>query len=76
MQKPGPTYQSAKYQFEVTVNHAEKIETREHRAVSVDLIIEIQQFLYREARLLDGEPPEDPVDFSRRIARLIERGLG
>mgnify|MGYP003631889854 CR=1 FL=1 len=55
MQKPGPTYQSANYQFEVTVNHAEKIETREHRAVSVDLIIEIQQFLYREARLLDGE---------------------
>ncbi len=29
-----------------------------------------------EARILDGEPPEDPADFSARIARLIERGLG
>ena len=32
--------------------------------------------LFGEARILDGEPPEDPVDFTRRIARLIERGLG
>ncbi len=32
--------------------------------------------LFGEARILDGEPPEDPADFSARIARLIERGLG
>jgi molecular chaperone HtpG len=32
--------------------------------------------LYGEARILDGEPPEDPADFSARIGRLIERGLG
>lgn len=31
--------------------------------------------LYGEARILDGEPPEDPADFSARIGRLIERGL-
>lgn len=31
--------------------------------------------LFGEARILDGEPPEDPVDFTRRVARLIERGL-
>ena len=31
--------------------------------------------LYGEARILDGEAPEDPVDFAGRIARLIERGL-
>ena len=32
--------------------------------------------LLGEARILDGEPPDDPVDFSARIGRLIERGLG
>ncbi len=32
--------------------------------------------LYGEARILDGEPPEDPADFSARIGRLIQRGLG
>lgn len=32
--------------------------------------------LYGEARILDGEPPEDAADFSARIGRLIERGLG
>jgi molecular chaperone HtpG len=32
--------------------------------------------LFGEARILDGEPPEDPVDFSARMGRLIERGLG
>jgi molecular chaperone HtpG len=31
--------------------------------------------LFGEARILDGEPPEDPVDFSARIGKLIERGL-
>jgi len=37
------------------VNQTEPNETREHRAVSIELINEIQQFLYREARLLDDE---------------------
>ena len=37
------------------MNQAEQIETSEQRTVSVELISEIQQFLYREARLLDGE---------------------
>jgi len=32
--------------------------------------------LYGEARILDGEAPEDPADFAGRIGRLIERGLG
>jgi molecular chaperone HtpG len=32
--------------------------------------------LYGEARILDGEPPEDPADFTARVGRLIERGLG
>ncbi len=32
--------------------------------------------LYGEARILDGEPPDDPADHAARIARLIEKSLG
>jgi len=32
--------------------------------------------LYGEAKILDGEPPDDPADHAARIARLIEKGLG
>jgi len=32
--------------------------------------------LFGEARILDGEPPDDPADHARRVARLIEQGLG
>jgi molecular chaperone HtpG len=31
--------------------------------------------LFGEARILDGEPPEDPADFAARVGRLIERTL-
>ena len=31
--------------------------------------------LFDEARVLDGEPPTDAKSFSRRLARLIARGL-
>ncbi len=32
--------------------------------------------LYGEAKILDGEPPDDPADHAARIARLIEKSLG
>ncbi len=32
--------------------------------------------LYGEAKILDGEVPDDPADHAARIARLIEKGLG
>ena len=32
--------------------------------------------LYGEAKILDGEPPDDPADHAQRIARLIEKSLG
>jgi len=32
--------------------------------------------LLGEARILDGELPDDPADFSARIARLMDKGLG
>jgi molecular chaperone HtpG len=31
--------------------------------------------LYGEARILDGETPEDPADHAARVGRLIERGM-
>jgi molecular chaperone HtpG len=32
--------------------------------------------LYGEARILDGEMPDDAADHARRVSRLIERALG
>jgi molecular chaperone HtpG len=32
--------------------------------------------LFGEAKILDGELPDDPADFSARIAKLLEKGLG
>ena len=32
--------------------------------------------LLDEARILDGERPADPQDFSARLARVLERALG
>ncbi len=32
--------------------------------------------LYGEAKILDGEPPEDAADHARRVGRLIELALG
>jgi molecular chaperone HtpG len=32
--------------------------------------------LYGEARILDGEMPDDPADHATRIGKLLERGLG
>ena len=31
--------------------------------------------LYGEARILDGEAPDDPADHAARVARLIEKSL-
>jgi molecular chaperone HtpG len=33
------------------------------------------RLLYDEARMLDGEPPDDPRGFSERLTRVIGRGL-
>ncbi|MBH0237308.1 molecular chaperone HtpG [Methylobrevis albus] len=32
--------------------------------------------LYGQARILDGEAPEDPADFAARLGRLMQAGLG
>lgn len=37
------------------MNHSDQIEACDKSAVSMPLLLEIQQFLYREARLLDSE---------------------
>ena len=34
------------------------------------------RLLLDEARILDGEPPQDPKAFSERLARVMSRGLG
>ncbi|MCB1501995.1 MAG: molecular chaperone HtpG [Bauldia sp.] len=43
---------------------------------SAEALEDAAVLLYGEARILDGEAPEDPADFAARIGRLIERTLG
>ena len=45
------------------------------RGAAVD-IDDAAVILYGEARILDGEMPDDPADHARRVGKLIERGLG
>lgn len=37
---------------------------------------DVAHLLYDEARVLDGDKPVDPLAFSERLARIVERGLG
>jgi molecular chaperone HtpG len=41
-----------------------------------DDVADISQLLLDEAHILDGEVPEDPAAFSRRLNSLVMRGLG
>ncbi|MEO8668684.1 MAG: molecular chaperone HtpG [Bauldia sp.] len=41
-----------------------------------DAIEDAAIILYGEARILDGETPDDPADHAARVGRLIEKGLG
>jgi molecular chaperone HtpG len=43
---------------------------------SADAIENAAIILYGEAKILDGEAPDDPADHAARVGRLIEKGLG
>ncbi len=43
---------------------------------AADMLDDAAVILYGEAKILDGETPDDPADHAARIARLIEKGLG
>jgi molecular chaperone HtpG len=42
---------------------------------AADAVADAAVILLGEARILDGELPDDPADFSARIAKLMEKGL-
>ena len=42
---------------------------------AAEQIADAAVILYGEARILDGEAPEDPADHAARVGRLIEKGL-
>lgn len=42
----------------------------------VDALEDAAILLYGEARILDGDPPDDPVDHSVRVGRLLMTALG
>ncbi len=41
-----------------------------------DILDDAAVILYGEAKILDGETPDDPADHAARIAKLIEKSLG
>ena len=41
-----------------------------------EAVTDAAHLLYAQARILDGELPEDPADFARRLDRLIAAGVG
>jgi molecular chaperone HtpG len=43
---------------------------------AADAIEDAAVILYGEARILDGEAPDDPADHAARVGRLIAKGLG
>ncbi len=43
---------------------------------AAEMLDDAAVILYGEAKILDGEAPDDPADHAARIARLIEKGLG
>jgi molecular chaperone HtpG len=43
---------------------------------AADALADAAVILYGEARILDGETPDDPADHANRVGRLIEKGLG
>jgi molecular chaperone HtpG len=43
---------------------------------AAEAIADAAVILYGEARILDGEAPDEAADHAARVARLIERGLG
>ncbi len=43
---------------------------------AAEMLDDAAVILFGEAKILDGEPPDDPADHAARIVRLIEKGLG
>ena len=43
---------------------------------AAEMLDDAAVILFGEAKILDGEPPDDPADHAARIARLIEKSLG
>jgi molecular chaperone HtpG len=41
-----------------------------------DDVSDLSELLFDQARILDGEVPDDPAAFAGRVNRLVVRGLG
>ena len=39
-------------------------------------VADIAELLFDQAQILDGEVPDDPAAFAKRLNRLVVRGLG
>ncbi len=64
--------------LEINPNHAliKKLVGKAKVAEGVDLAVEEAAFLlFDQARIVEGEPISDPLSFSKRMAKVMERGL-
>jgi molecular chaperone HtpG len=46
------------------------------KASGREAIEDMALLLLDQARIVEGEPPADPVEFARRLASVMEKGLG
>jgi len=67
---------SAKPILELNMGHAlVKAISRAKAAAQDAEVAELAELLFDEAKILDGEAPDDPSAFATRLNRLVGRGL-
>jgi len=64
--------------LEINADHAliKAIAAEAVKENSVDRLKEAAQLLLDQARIMEGEMPEDPVAFAHRLSTIMTRGLG
>ncbi len=62
--------------LEINPNHALVKAVAARLGTDDALVEDAGHLLHGQARIADGEAPEDPADFGRRLARVLEKALG
>ena len=61
--------------LEINPNHHLVVAIAARVGKDDELVEDAGHLLYGQARVADGEAPEDPADFGRRLARVLEKAL-
>jgi molecular chaperone HtpG len=62
--------------LEINPNHAMVAAIAARLGDGAELVEDAAVLLFGQARIADGDAPDDPADFGRRLARLVGRALG